>query len=108
MGSSPISSTKNSMSKDKEETFLESIHRLAEMHRKRCETDPVLRASWESSKKKRKCSASHDKWNEDYDIHGPLNSYCDRCGVCDLSYQPDANCKETFMTCDEILAAKKK
>jgi hypothetical protein len=96
------------MSKDKEETFLESVKRLANIHRERCKTDPVLRASWESSKRKRECSASHDRWNEDYDIHGPLNSYCSRCGVCDLSYQPDANYKESFMTCDEILELKNK
>lgn len=96
------------MSKDKEETFLESIHRMAEMHRRRCEKDPVLKASMLRGRKRNKCNASHKKWNEDYDIHGPLNSYCDRCGVCDLSYQPDCNYKETFMTCDEILASRKK
>jgi hypothetical protein len=92
----------------KTESFLEGVKRLANIHRERCKTDPVLRASWERSKRRTKCNASHKKWDQDWDVHGALDSYCSRCGVCDVCYYPDGNHKESYMTCDEILAAKKK
>lgn len=89
------------------EGFWEGVQRLAKLHRERCKTDPVLRASWERSKKKSACSKTHKEWVQDYDVHGPLDSYCTRCGACDAHYSPQFDYKESFMTCDELLAAKK-
>lgn len=95
------------MSKNKE-TFWEGVERLAKIHRERCKTDPVLRASWERSKRKTECSKTHKRWVQDSDVHGDLDSYCARCGTWDVYYHPQFDYKESFMTCDEILAAKKK
>lgn len=89
------------------ETFLESVKRLAKMHLERCKTNPVLMAEHKRTVKQRECSKTHEKWLEDRDVHGHLGYYCARCGAWEMYYSWGNYTKESFMTCDELLAERK-
>lgn len=88
-------------------SFLDDIKHMANLHRERCKTNPVLRANMERGIAQRSASRAHKEWVEDFDIHGPLDSYCKRRGVWDAHYRPGSyHTKQAFMTCDEIRATK--
>lgn len=91
-----------------EDDFFEAVERIAKDHRERCKTDPILRAEHEMAVKQRKCRKTHKRWDEDWDVHGPLDWYCARCGVPQHKYSMFEYSHQSFMTCDEILAERKK